>query len=106
MDHRWIARIAVAALHLGLLAALWMHKPQSLGEHDDRRLTTVRLIAAPPQRVPQPPAAPKPAVPRETERRVMPPPSVTIVPPAAPETAAAQVTIHPPTATPSGRRRR
>lgn len=56
MDHRWIARIAVAALHLGLLALLWLHRPPPLHEPMQRRLTTVRLV--PPRQVPPAPASP------------------------------------------------
>lgn len=101
MDHRWIARIAVAALHLGLFAALWAHRPPPFGEHPDRRLTTVRLIAPPPPRLPPPPAAPKLAAPRDAERRIIPPPSINIAPQTAPETAATPVTITPPAGTPA-----
>ncbi|MFT7721801.1 MAG: hypothetical protein QM788_03070 [Roseateles sp.] len=61
MDRRWIARLAVTALHLGLFAVLWLHRPPP--PHDEpggRRLTTVRLVPA--QRSPSPPApAPAPA---------------------------------------------
>ncbi len=99
MDHRWIARIAVAALHLGLLAALWMHKPPSFGEHDDRRYTTVRLIAPPAPRPPPPPAAPKLEAPRETSRPAIPPPGAGIAPQPAPETAPPAITPPAVTAT-------
>ncbi|MFG6416440.1 hypothetical protein ACG02S_21325 [Roseateles sp. DC23W] len=56
MNHRWLARLAVVALHLALLAALWMHRPP---RHDggERRLTSVRLIL------------PRLPPPRESERR-------------------------------------
>lgn len=98
MNHRWIARIAVAALHLGLFAALWMHRPAPLGEQHERRFTTVRLIAAPAPRLPAPPTLPKLQAPREADRRPIPPPSVSIAPPGTPETA--PVTITPPAAPP------
>lgn len=99
MNHRWIARIAVAALHLGLLAALWMHKPPSFDDHHDRRITTVRLIAPRPPRTPAPPAVPRPATPREPDRRIVLPPTVGIAPPTAPETA--PPTPAPPAVAPS-----
>lgn len=99
MDHRWIARIAVAALHLGLLAALWMHKPPSFGTHDDRRYTTVRLIAHPPPRPAPPPAAPKREAPRETDRPAVPPPGIGTAPQPAPEIA--PPALAPPAVTPA-----
>ena len=98
MNHRWIARIGVAALHLGLLAALWMHKPPSFDEQGDRRVTTIRLIAPPPPRTPAPQALPRPQPAREPDRRVAPPPTVSLPPQTAPEPA--PVTITPPAVTP------
>ncbi len=92
MDHRWIARGFVAALHLGLLAALWMHKPPSLGEHTERRVTTVRLIAPPPPRL----SLPDVSKPAPAERRTTPPPGLTIAPLPSPEVAAAPVPAAPP----------
>lgn len=68
MNHRWLARILVVALHAALLAALWLHRPRGLDADVERRTTTVRLIP-PKLRVPPPPAdgqmrpAPSPAAP-------------------------------------------
>lgn len=98
MNHRWIARGFVAALHLGLLAALWLHRPPSQSEPHERRLTTVRLIAlpAPPQRVP--PRLEK-TPPKADERLAKPPPSTVVAPPAAPDTPPAPVPAAPPPVT-------
>ncbi|MBV8034719.1 hypothetical protein [Roseateles sp.] len=62
MDHRWIARTGVAALHLGLLALLWLHRPPPLEHPGELRLTTVRLV--PLQQRPPPPAPPAATTPR------------------------------------------
>ncbi|MGM9484080.1 hypothetical protein ACS5PN_22995 [Roseateles sp. NT4] len=98
MDHRWIARGLVAALHLGLLAALWMHKPPSLGEHADRRVTTVRLIALPQPRVPQ-------LIEKEPPRNIGPhitlPPRVVVAPPPVPDTVPAPAPVTPVAPAPS-----
>jgi len=97
VNHRWIARILVAALHLGLLAALWLHRPPPLGEHSDRRLTTVRLIPLP-TRVPTPVAQ---ETPRTGERPVAPPPAVVALPQPATEAPDAPAPAAPPIAPPS-----
>ncbi len=61
MNHRWLARGLVAALHLALLAALWAHRPPRPADGGERRLTAVRLIAPTPARQPPSPrAAPAP----------------------------------------------
>jgi hypothetical protein len=65
VNHRWIARGLVVALHAALLAALWLHKPARLDDGRDRRLTTVRLVQPRP-RQPSPPAPPPLATPHTT----------------------------------------
>lgn len=100
MNHRWIARILVAALHLGLLAALWLHRPPSLGEHGERRLTTVRLIPLPahtPTRMPPPVEK---QTPRTRERPVTPPPAIVTLPQAATEAPETPAAAAPPIAAP------
>lgn len=78
MNHRWIARGLVVALHAVLLAALWMHRPDSPAPHEQRVVTTVRLIL--PTR-PAPPAAPRVSPrqppPRDGASPVIAPPPVT-----------------------------
>jgi hypothetical protein len=104
VNHRWIARGLVAALHLGLLAALWWHQPARLVEPRERQITTVRLIAlpAPPQRLP---ALIEKVPPRSRERLTEAPQSSAVVeppaaqPPPAPVTAT-PTTINPPTEPP------
>lgn len=56
MQHRWIARCAVLALHLGLGAALWSHQAPSPEPAGERRATPVRLLPdTPPPRTPSQP---------------------------------------------------
>lgn len=90
MNHRWLARILVAALHAALLAGLWFHRPEALDSHGERRLTTVRLILPPPPRPRAPP--PTAATPRvvPTLPRLAPPPAAAAATP--PPGAAAPVT--------------
>ena len=76
MNHRWIARGLVAGLHALLLAALWLHRPPSLGPEGERRVTTVRLILPAP-RVPPPPSVPRPVPLRTAEPRPIAPPPIT-----------------------------
>ncbi|WP_422012850.1 hypothetical protein [Roseateles sp.] len=64
MRQRWLARALVAGLHIGLLAAFWLHRPARLGEHGEQRLTTMRLIAPAPTRVPPADAAARSEPPR------------------------------------------
>ncbi|HEY1131303.1 MAG TPA: hypothetical protein VGF12_17995 [Roseateles sp.] len=106
MDHRWIARFAVAALHLGLLALLWLHRPPPMQEAGERRLTTVRLV--PPRRTPPPtpPAAATPRLPMPDLPLPAPPafssetPAVATSPaPAAPAPPADGATAEPPRTT-------
>jgi len=79
MRQRWLARALVAGLHIGLLAALWLYEPAGLGEHRDERLTTVRLIPAPPPRVPPPPATPRREAPlRRDDIAFIPPPRISV----------------------------
>lgn len=60
MSRHWLARGLVAALHLALLAALWLHRPALLDGPGERRLTTVHLITpAAPRQTP----APRPELP-------------------------------------------
>ncbi|CAM3822722.1 hypothetical protein [Roseateles saccharophilus] len=77
MNPRWLARGLVAALHLALLAGLWLYRPAGLGGHDERRLTTVRLIRPTPPR-PQAPLPRTTATPRVEPARpqLIPPPAV------------------------------
>ena len=58
MNHRWLARILVVALHAALLAALWLHRPPPLHDTRDRRLTSVRLVQPRPRQTPPPAPAP------------------------------------------------
>lgn len=81
MDHRWIARAVVAALHIGLLAALLMHDMPRPPSDGPRRLTSIRLIAAAPPRHPVPAVTPVP--PPRGAARAQPPA------PAAPDRPAA-----------------
>jgi hypothetical protein len=95
----WLARGLVAALHLALLAALWLYKPAGLREPSEKRLTTVRLILPKPSRPTPPPPSPPPApAPRATtlpaEPRLVAP--LPIPTETAPETAEA----HSPVAAP------
>jgi len=53
MNHRWLARGLVVALHAAVLLALWQHRPPRLDAPGERRVTTVRLIE--PRRPPPPP---------------------------------------------------
>lgn len=98
MDHRWIARALVAALHLALLAALWQHRPPPLDEPTSRRITTVRLIAPP-----RPAPRPAPAAPAILPRTELPAPSP--LPPlpftTEPPTAASPPPPQPAPATPA-----
>lgn len=65
MNHRWVARGLVAALHVGLIAGLWLHQQAPRHDHRDRRVTTVWLIA-PQARQDPPPARPPLPAPRST----------------------------------------
>jgi hypothetical protein len=98
VKRHWLARGLVAALHLGLLAALWLHKPASLPEPSEKRLTTVRLILPKPSRPTPPPPAPAPraAVLPAEPRLVAPPPIPTET---TPEPAAAPAPAPSPLAT-------
>ncbi|NCT85004.1 MAG: DUF3108 domain-containing protein, partial [Comamonadaceae bacterium] len=60
--HRWIARLAVAALHIALFALLWLHRPAPPQPPAERRLTAVRLLQ--PRQRPTPPAPPAVNAPR------------------------------------------
>lgn len=88
MNPRWLARGLVAALHLAVLAGLWLYKPAGLGGHDERRLTTVRLILPAPPR-PQAPPPPNAATPRVAPAtpQLVPPPAIAVDTP-PPEAAA------------------
>lgn len=82
MTHRWLARLLVVALHLTVLAGLWLHRPTSPGGAPARQFTTVRLIpprAQPAKRAPLPPAPPAP---RRTAAPAL--PATAAVAPAAP----------------------
>lgn len=60
---RWPARIAVLALHAGLFALLWQHRPPRLPEARERSMVTLRLLPPPKGRStePAPPQRPPPA---------------------------------------------
>ena len=82
---RWVVRGVVAALHLALLAALWLHKPAALNERGDRRLTTVRLILPAPRPTPPLPTplpTPAPRVPTPDPALIAPPAFTTDAAPA------------------------
>lgn len=100
MNHRWIARLVVAALHLGLLAALWLHRPPKLADDGPRRVTTVRLIQPQPRVAPAPAPTPVPApamAPRPTAPAVIAPPPFAVETPATvPPTAAADPALPAP----------
>lgn len=92
MNHRWLARGFVVALHAAALLALWLHKQPRMDELGERRITTVRLIE-PQRRSPPPPERPRPIA----EPRISPPLLAPLVaspdtqpdePPAAPTVAA------------------
>jgi len=83
VKRHWLARGLVAALHLGLLAALWLHKPASLPEPAEKRLTTVRLIMPPP-RLPPPQNTSRVQTPRPPEPRLIAAPPIAVEPQATP----------------------
>lgn len=81
MDHRWLARGVVVALHAAALLALWLHRAPRVEPPGERRFTTIRLIAPqrarlpPPERVravapplKSPPVVQSPAISVETAR--------------------------------------
>jgi len=64
MNHRWLARGLVVALHAAVLLALWQHRPPRFDAPGERRVTTVRLIeprrpSPPPREQQQAPATPR-----------------------------------------------
>ncbi|RZL31212.1 MAG: hypothetical protein EOP35_22545, partial [Rubrivivax sp.] len=76
MDHRWLARGLVVALHAAALLALWLHRPPRLVEPGERRFTTVRLIE-PQRRAPPPATQPRPVAPAiNVPRLSLPPPAL------------------------------
>lgn len=89
MNHRWVARGLVAALHLALLAALWQHRPASLDEPGERRLTSVRILLPPPPRMPPVPAPRPLPTPRISDPKLLAPPPTTPEAQVPPETPAA-----------------
>jgi hypothetical protein len=98
VNHRWLARILVAALHAALLAGLWFHRPAALDSRDDRPLTSVRLIlpTSPRPQTPPPPTATTPrAVPAAPQ--LIPPPAIAAdtPPPGAAIPAATPAQAHP-----------
>lgn len=99
MNHRWLARGLVAALHAALFAALWLHKPPSLPERGERRLTTVRLILPTPARPTPPPPPPAPrTLARPADPPVVAPPTIAIEAPSPAEPSMA-ITASPAVAT-------
>ncbi|HEY9109087.1 MAG TPA: hypothetical protein VIN58_20595 [Roseateles sp.] len=106
MDHRWLARGLVVALHVAVLLALWQHRPPGFDAPGERRVTTVRLIeprrpAPPPgeqQRTPAPPRLPLPALPPAVVAPDTPRPDD--APPVATAPAAAPTPEHVPTEPP------
>ncbi|KQY88841.1 MULTISPECIES: hypothetical protein [Roseateles] len=103
MNHRWLARILVVALHAALLAALWLHKPARLDDGRDRRLTAIRLV--PPRPDPAPRPAP-PLPPRAAPRTALPdlpaiaPPAFSTEPEATAAAPAPTVAVPPVPLTP------
>lgn len=89
MNHRWLARGFVAALHLALLVMLWQHRPPSPAGISERRLTAVRLITIRPRPLPQPPPLP-------AARRQVSPDRPSIAPLPFDTEAAAPVAVTPP----------
>jgi type IV secretory pathway VirB10-like protein len=98
VNHRWIARGGVVALHVAVLAALWLHQPARRDDTRDRRLTTVRLVQPKPRPTP-PPAAPAVAMPRAQAPALpdIPPPAFTTEPAPAAATAPAMPSTSPDT---------
>lgn len=77
MNHRWLARGLVVAMHAAVLLALWQHRPPRFDAPGERRVTTVRLIE--PRRPAPPPREPQraPAMPRLPHPA---PPAAAVVP--------------------------
>lgn len=96
MNHRWLARILVAALHAALLAGLWFHRPAALDGPGDRRLTTVRLILPPPRPQTPPPTAATQRLAPAAPRLTPPPPAAADTPPAEAAAPAAPPAPAPP----------
>ncbi|KQW52058.1 MULTISPECIES: hypothetical protein [unclassified Roseateles] len=75
MNHRWLARGVVVALHAAALLALLAYRPPRLAEPGERRLTAIRLIE--PQRPrPAPPDPLRPVAPPLTSPPIMRPPVI------------------------------
>jgi hypothetical protein len=92
MDHRWIARLLVVALHAAVLAALWHHRAAPLPSADERRAVSMRIIV--PVQPRQPGPTPPPRATTATRPTTPPPPSST-PPVAAAEPAPAPATAQP-----------
>lgn len=112
MNHRWLARGLVVALHGAVLLALWLHRPPRIDAPAERRWSTVRLIQPQPARLParatppaalrpqqRPPAAPPAPIaatadmPAATPATEAPPPAA--APQAEPPRAALRLTLPP-----------
>ncbi len=98
MQHRWLARVLVVALHLALLAVLLQQQAPLAPDTGERRSVSMRIIlptpprpqplprsAAPERSAPRPPAAPapQPAATADTPATTTPLPT-SPAPPAAP----------------------
>ncbi|MFG6432224.1 hypothetical protein [Roseateles sp. LYH14W] len=113
MDHRWLARGVVVALHAAALLALWLHRAPPLEQAAERRFTSVRLIAPqrpraqPPERslpVAAPPTLPPIALPPINSPDLPPPDDRAVTPatanapppaPAEPPRTALRLTLPP-----------
>lgn len=102
MNHRWLARGLVIALHAAVLLALWQYRPARLDAPGPQRVTTVRLIE-PTRRTARtpaarPPAAPPPRLAAQPREPVLPTPQAL---PAADPSAAATAEPTAPAAAPA-----
>jgi len=92
VKQRWLAWGLVGGLHLALLTALWLHRPPGLGEHGERRLTSVRIVLPRPKQPPPPPEPRREPLQRPAEPRLIPPPGITVETQAPTEAAPAPAT--------------
>jgi hypothetical protein len=90
MNHRWLARVLVVALHAALLAALWQHRAPPAPDMGERRAVSMRIV------MPVQPRKPLPIPPQRgatAARPVTPPP--TAAPPVAAAEPAPPAATHP-----------
>lgn len=102
MNHRWLARAFVVALHAALLAALWLHRAPPLREPGERRTVTLRIILPPKPAAPATAPPPRVAATRPLAQPPAPQPQDAPGTPATTETsppaAAAPAPVAPPPA--------